>query len=348
MQGLALSRAFYAACRPVLWAAIPDIMERAAVGLVGEGSECFGCDDATSRDHDFGPAFCVWLPRAELVVALPRLENALALLPRQFAGYESRLLPERRMGRVGPVAVEDFYKFFTGVEHFPHTVGQWLAIPEYHLAACTNGEVFEDTVGLFTAWRKALLPCYPQDVRLKKIAARCMTMAQTGQYNVPRCLGRGDTLAAMLALARFAEAALSLVFLCNARYTPFYKWAGRQAAGLPVLGAEVTRLLTVLAAPFSGGSAPLAGSAAAPLAGPFASPLAGPLAAPFSAGPLVGTAMQAQGVTIVIEELCAAVAAHLRASGLSNATGDWLWAHGPQILRLVQNDALRSMDMLQG
>ena len=66
MNGLELSRAFYSACRPALVAAIPDIMAQAAAGLVGEGSECLGCDDATSQDHDFGAAFCLWLPREVL------------------------------------------------------------------------------------------------------------------------------------------------------------------------------------------------------------------------------------------------------------------------------------------
>ena len=37
MNGLELARAFYAACRPALMAAIPDVMAQAAAGLVGEG-----------------------------------------------------------------------------------------------------------------------------------------------------------------------------------------------------------------------------------------------------------------------------------------------------------------------
>ena len=33
MNGLSLARDYYAACRPILLQAIPDIMARAAVGL---------------------------------------------------------------------------------------------------------------------------------------------------------------------------------------------------------------------------------------------------------------------------------------------------------------------------
>lgn len=311
MQGLTLAREFYHACRPVLWEEIPDIMARAAIGLVGEGSECFGCDDTASRDHDFGPAFCLWLPHAELQRHAPRIEAALRRLPAHFGGFDSRLAPAKRLGRVGPLAVEDFYTFFTGLSELPATWQEWLAIPEYQLAACTNGEVFEDGAGEFTRRRRALLAGYPDDVRLKKMAARCMIMAQAGQYNLPRCLQRGDGPAAMFCVTRFAEAALSLVYLCNARYMPFYKWAARLASSLPILGAEVTQTVNRLAA------MPLRGA-------------------------------EDMEATRVAEDFCAAVARHLRHMGLSQDTGNWLWAHGPQIMRYVREPQLRHMDMLQG
>ncbi|MFT3959008.1 MAG: DUF4037 domain-containing protein [Desulfovibrio sp.] len=311
MKGLNLAREFYAACLPALRAEIPDIMDVAAAGLVGEGSECFGCDDAESRDHDFGPAFCLWLPRQILRAELPRIEAAFARLPREFQGFESRLAPERRQGRVGPLPIEDFYAFFTGQEDVPATWQQWLAIPEHQLAACTNGQVFEDRGGEFTRRRDALLACYPRDVLLKKMAARCMIMAQAGQYNLPRSLKRNDSVAAMLATARFAEAALSFVFLCNRRYMPFYKWAGKLAATLPVLGPQLARALSLVAQTPTN---------------------------------------QEHGAQIVaaVEEFCGMAAAHLRAVDLSRASGNWLWEHGPQILRHVEEPALLHMDMLQG
>ena len=198
MKGLDLSRAFYAACRQTLWAEMPDVMCMAAVGLAGEGSECLGYDDEASHDHDFGPGFCLWLPRAELHRCLPRIEDVFSRLPQQYEGWKTRLAPNRRMGRVGPLAVEDYYAFFTGLERPPRTPQEWLGIAEHQLAACTSGEVFEDASGLFTRWREALLAYYPEDVRLKKLATRCMVMAQAGQYNLPRCLGRGDGLSVAL------------------------------------------------------------------------------------------------------------------------------------------------------
>ena len=312
MNGLDLARDFYRHCRPALMAEIPDIMARAAVGLAGEGSECLGCDDDISRDHDFGPAFCLWLPRADLADAAirERIERALASLPAEFGGHPSRLAPERRNGRVGPLAVEDFFGFFTGLREPAPTWRDWLRIPEYHLSSCVNGEIFEDNLGEFSRWRQALA-WYPRDVHLKKMAARCMVMAQAGQYNLPRVLRRGDATAAMLAAARFAEAALSLVFLLNRRYMPFYKWAGKIAGTLPFLGGNLREALDALAA-----------------------------------HPLRGA--EDLEVCEIVETFCEAAATHLRAEWGTAQPDNWLWEHGRQLLTQVENEELRALNALEG
>lgn len=311
-NGMALAEEFYTVCgEPVLRDAVPEIMERAAVGLVGEGSECFGCDDAISRDHDWGPAFCLWLPQEELEMWGDRLEAALAGLPPTFKGSPTRMRPERRMGRVGPHPIEGFYARFTRLPHPPTHWREWRLIPEHFLAVCTNGKVFYDGAGRFTAFREALLAFYPEDVRLKKLAARCMTMAQAGQYNLPRSLRRNETTAAMLAAARFTEAALSAVFLLNRRYMPFYKWAHRLADELPLLGASTQRRLTELAAlEWSRGKA------------------------------LEETAAE------TVEMLCAEVAAALRDNGLSDAPGNWLLDHGPSVQERIVAPELRSLPVM--
>lgn len=247
MTGLELARDCFFACRPILAETIPDIMRQAASGLVGEGSECFGCDDETSRDHDFSAAFCLWLPEETLRDNFFRIKEAFDKLPRQFAGFPTRFAPRLNQGRRGPLAIEKFYAFFTGLGHPPASWREWLAIPEYQLAAATNGEVFEDGAGIFGNWRQALLAGYPRDVWLKKLATRAMLAAQSGQYNFPRTLRRGDKIAAMLAKARFAENALGLVYLLNGRYMPFYKWAPKLARGLPIFGQMTHETLDKLA-----------------------------------------------------------------------------------------------------
>lgn len=118
-----------------------------------------------------------------------------------------------------------------GLPEGPETLSQWRRVPEAFLATATNGQVFADPQGHFTAIREKLLRFYPEDVRIKKIVARAAVMAQAGQYNYPRCLRRGDTVAAQLALAEFTRAALSMVYLLNRRYAPFYKWMHRGLRG---------------------------------------------------------------------------------------------------------------------
>ena len=70
-------------------------------------------------------------------------------------------------------------------------------------------------------------------------------MAQAGQYNYPRCVRRGDAVAAQLALAEFANAAMSMVYLLNRRYAPYYKWMHRgmeTLEKLPRVAAQMEKL----------------------------------------------------------------------------------------------------------
>lgn len=310
MKGLELCRKYYDHCRPILLREIPEIMASAAIGLVGEGSECFGLDDGLSLDHDFGPAFCLWLPDAMLARHHDQIERAFSLLPSEFGGYAARMRPNLRNGRVGPMGIQAFFAFFTDLAKPPANWRQWLSLNETRLAAAVNGEIFDDSLGEFTAWRKSLQAYYPRDVWLKKIAARVMTMAQAGQYNLPRTLERRDAGAAMLACARFSEAALSLVFLFNHTYMPYYKLAPRACRLLPVLGTELSELLEFLA------GQPLRDR-------------------------------RDLDVTGEIERFCGACAAHLRATGLSNEMDDWLWAHGPRIMDHVKTPELLRMNILE-
>lgn len=311
MNGLSLSRSFFEASLPLLRERIPDVMAHAAAGLVGEGSDCLGADDGLSRDHDWGPSFCLWLPDAMLRSECDRIEQALAALPASFQGHPTRMAPERRMGRVGPLPVKGFYRRFLGMDHVPSNWREWMSIPEYHLCSCTNGEVFMDEEGEFSAFRKGLLAYYPEDVRRKKIAARCMIMAQAGQYNLPRCLQRGDFTAAMLAAARFAEAALSMTFLLNRRFMPFYKWAGHLCEKLPLLGRRTAAALNTLART------------------PWDSP--------------------EQGMKAVdaIEEFCTLVSMELRDQALCNVQGNWLWEAGPAVQMGVREPELRQRNVME-
>ena len=63
MKGLELAEKFYYEYgEKMLNDNFSHIKNHIAVGLVGSGSECFGFDDEISRDHDFEPGFCIFIP----------------------------------------------------------------------------------------------------------------------------------------------------------------------------------------------------------------------------------------------------------------------------------------------
>jgi hypothetical protein len=237
VRGLELSEKYFEAHGlPMIRGKFSQYASRIAAGLVGDGSECFGYDDDISRDHDWGPSFCVWLKEDDFQIFGTELHQEISLLPGEFSGYGARRTSDWGSGRVGVLRISDFFRKFTGRDRPPETSLDWLSIPENALAACTNGKVFHDPSGDFSNRRNALLEFYPEDVRLKKIASRCMTIAQFGQYNFERCLKRKEYFAAQYAETKFCADVISLVFLLNRRYTPFFKWMHRALADLPVGG----------------------------------------------------------------------------------------------------------------
>lgn len=233
MKGLELSRLCYEQSgRPALEAQFPELFPRMAAGLAGEGSECFGFDDAFSRDHDWGPGFCLWLNRPDYLAFGPQVQELYDALSSEWE--TRRETPEGR-GRVGVLCIQDWYARCTGRPEGPRTLDDWRRVPEAFLAVAVNGAVFSDPLGCFTAIRRHLMEDFPDDLRLKRLANRAAVMAQAGQYNYPRCVRRGESVAAGLALAEFARAAMSMGYLLNRRYAPFYKWMHRGLLDLPKL-----------------------------------------------------------------------------------------------------------------
>lgn len=240
MKGLDLAEAFYRQHGATMLAEhFPAFYRRIAVGMVGPGSECFGFDDRWSRDHDWGPGFSLWLRDEDYRSVGEELQRAYSELPDRFMGFGPRKASPGEAWRVGLIGIRDFFTRLTGLDHPPESIAEWLRIPEHALAACVNGRVFTDPLGDVTRWRQAIGCYYPEDIRLKKIASRCITVAQSGQYNFPRALQRGERFAANAARAQFCSDIISLVFLLNRRFIPFFKWIHQAVADLPILGATV-------------------------------------------------------------------------------------------------------------
>lgn len=91
LKGLDLCRAYYEECgKPLIEEKYPLYKDRIAAGLIGEGSECFGFDDRYSTDHDFGPAFCLWLTDEDYREIGAALAEDYTNLPKTFRGFPAR------------------------------------------------------------------------------------------------------------------------------------------------------------------------------------------------------------------------------------------------------------------
>jgi len=330
MQGLELAERYFDEYgRPLLAERFAAYQDRIAAGLVGEGSECYGFDDEFSRDHDWGPGFCLWLTASDHQEFGAELQYEYDRLPKSHAGFERSVDGPHAGKRTGVFEITGFYRRFIRYDHVPATLAEWRSLPETYLATATNGKVFTDPLGEFTAFRQGLLAFYPEDVRLKKLAARCATAGQTGQYNYARCIARGELVAAQCALSSFMEAVISIVYLLNKRYRPFYKWMHRGMKGLPVLGEPCYRLLGDLCAEEGGLSAVdrRADLGSRAQAGP-------PAAAVFARRQRI------------VEEVSALIVAHLTVEGLSDLESDFLLDHAHAVQARIEDQALRSMHVM--
>lgn len=235
MKGLEIAKGYYEEFgKNAFEESFADLMPVLAFGLAGAGSECFGYDDEISRDHDFEPGFCVFIPDEKMIDSRTafRLERIYASLPKEYKGLSRLRLAPVGGSRHGIIRTADFFKMKTGFEKGPSDPIDWFNIPETNLAEAVNGEIFQDPYGEFSSIRKKLQR-YPSDVRLKKLAGRFVLLSQAGQYNYARCIQHGEIYAAQLAAIQFTEQALHIMFLLENRYMPFYKWTFRALRDLP-------------------------------------------------------------------------------------------------------------------
>ena len=308
MKGLELARDYFERCgRPMLERDFPELMPFLAAGLCGSGSECFGWDDEVSRDHDFEPGFCLFLPEEALVDRRQEflLERAYAKLPKDFEGVSRPALQPVGGARHGVLRTADFFRRTVGSENGVLRTAEWLSLPEQALAEATNGAVFFDDWGELSRIR-GQLAYYPEDVRLKRLAGRLLLAAQAGPYNYRRCLAHGERGAAQLAAFEFADSASAAAFLLARRYRPYYKWRFRALRELPLL-----------------------------------SELASPLEELLTGGPEAERDREA-----LIERVCAALAAEVRAQGLAAGGSDDPERLAYEVNARIRDPELRNLHVL--
>lgn len=326
MNGLELAREYYWQYgKAMIGDNFPEYRERIAAGLAGPGSECFGFDDELSRDHDFGPCFCLWLTDEDYAGIGAKLQDAYNRLPGQLFGYPARREGRMSGGRIGVLSISSFYARQIGRPDAEITLSEWLRIPEYRLAAVTNGEVFEDSSGTFSAIRHKLLEFYPEDVRIKKLAASLVSMAQSGQYNVARSLCRGEIVAASLSLAEFMKSCIAAVYLLNRRYMPFYKWAHRGMRGLPILSGAAELLEELARTPIRPEN----------------------WISDNKIRRFREINMGDRQIELV-EKLCEMVRRQVMSEGLSDLDTDFLEPHAHEIMKHIKDDKIAVMHVMEG
>lgn len=301
---------------PSLKQAFPDKWDRMGAGLVGNGSECMGFDDEISQDHDWGIEFFIWLTDEDFASMADDVRKWKADL---FAAH-----PEQPFRVISDYGVRNtvvtpgiFYQQLIGCPQGPQNILEWRRAPESNFALCVNGRVFTDPVGEFTRTREYLKGYYPEDLRLKKIAARCLGIAQTGQYNFLRIAQRGDVVAKEVTLAKFAQDVISMVFMFNRQFMPYYKWSFRAMKELPLLADEIAPLLEAL---YTGQKVEGELDPGNILLRPISE--------------------EDRNRGIIVEKICALIVAELKAEGLSSSSSTFLTQHGEEVQRLVKDPNL--------
>ncbi len=105
---------------------------------------------------------------------------------------------------------------------------------------------------------------------------------------------------------------ISVVYLLNKRYRPFYKWMHRGLVDLPVLGSEVHELLARLCS------------------------------RPGQATPPTALTEQAR----IVEDISALLVGRLTSEGLSDSPSDFLLDHAYSVQTRIENDALRNLPVM--
>lgn len=317
IKGLDLCEAFYHQFgEPMIDQQFADIKPYMAIGLAGMGSDCLGYDDEISHDHDFGPGFCIWLPKHIYQQYGQAIQKAYDELPLEFMGIP-RITSRQGEHRVGVFEVESFFEQF--LRQIPQTLEDWLYADENALLACTNGRIFEDHYGKVTEIRK-YLSYYPEDVRIKKIARAIAKMAQSGQYNYARCMQRHDEVAAGLALYEFIDQTLSVVYLLNKKYKPYYKWSYYGLKDCSILHSVADGIQELVSLPSQ---------------------------SQHWETRHIGINTDDQKV-VMIEKICQMVMSELHHQGLSTSDDDFLENHTLEVMSHIQDPLMKLKHVMEG
>lgn len=230
IKGMDLAEGLYEDCfKDILERDFKAYKEKIALGLVGRGSDCYGYDDEASKDHDWGPGFCVFVTKDTFDAIGSKLEEAYLNLPSEYKGFKCAPTVSKHKRR-GVFVIEDFYKELLG--KWPLTEDDYLTLPTPLLSMAVNGKVFTDPEGIFTSYRNTLLKGYPKAVQALKISESYELFKRSFLYNYSRVINRGDELTASVFKAEGLREAMKLAHFIENKYPPVDKWLYRSSKDL--------------------------------------------------------------------------------------------------------------------
>ena len=139
-----------------------------------------------------------------------------------------------------------------------------------------------------------------------------MNIGQTGQYNHIRCIQRGEWVASHLNDAKFISDVISIVYLLNKSYKPFYKWMHRGLKKLPFLGNIIYGLLHDMV-DINGTEGDMA--------------------------------VMSRKKIGIMSKICNQITNALRTQGLSDSDSEFLLDHGPVVQNKIKNAQVRCMNV---
>lgn len=219
--------------RKMIHTYFPEYEERIAVGMAGEGSDCYGFDDDISKDHDYEVGFCMWLLESDYKEIGDRLQKEYENLIREHGiGQRGN---SHLQNRRGVCSINQFYNHLLGTNQ-NYEIGikiDFENVEEYQLAAVTNGWIFRDDAGVFTAVRGEIQSYYPEVIWRKKLAQGFHDFSQFAQSNYSRMMARGDSITAQICVAKAVESTMNLLYLLQHTYAPYYKWKKKGLEKVP-------------------------------------------------------------------------------------------------------------------
>lgn len=225
INNLEKSRSFYEQYgKNMIRDMFPEYEERIAVGIVGEGSDCFGFDDKISMDHDYGVGFCMWLTDCDYKKIGVQLQQEYDRIIRQCGiAVDNDLFFKKRRG---VFSINEFYNGLlnTETDYEKEWEPDYINTEEYRFAMATNGSVFRDDLGVFCRVRNKINEYYPEEVWRYRLAGALHEFSQYAQSNYARMMSRRDYITAGLCISKGIESAMDIAYLLNKTYAPYYKW----------------------------------------------------------------------------------------------------------------------------